>query len=83
VIEQQYTISNIHFIFYGMHPVVYVFDKGILGGFETQLYKIDTVVSILFYYVSKRCCVDWPLIYPCRIHFVTKTLLILSTTGLI
>jgi hypothetical protein len=27
----------------------------------------NTVVSILFYYVSKRCCVDWPLIYPCRI----------------
>jgi hypothetical protein len=29
--------------------------------------NVDTVVSILFYCVSKRCCVDWPLIYHCRI----------------
>jgi hypothetical protein len=29
---------------------------------------VETVLSILFYCVSKRCCVDWPLIYNCRIH---------------
>jgi hypothetical protein len=29
--------------------------------------NVDTAASILFYYVSKRCCVDRPLIYTSRI----------------
>jgi hypothetical protein len=53
-----------------MHPVVYLFDSGIskvsLHNVLKRKTNVDTVVSIMFYCVLKRCCVDWPLIYHCR-----------------